>query len=415
MAKTFRTAKELEAIKTPGTWKDAGCKNLYLQVTKTGDNPVTKSWLFRFMLDGRARSMGLDSYPLVSLVEAREAAENARRQVRKGIDPIEARKAGKVAERLEAARIVPFKEFAEGYIKAHEPGWRNAKHRQQWRNTLAKYVYPVMGDLPVSGITTDLVLKAIEPEWQAKTESMNRVRGRIEKILDAAKARGMRDGDNPARWVGHLKDLLPPRKRLRRIKHHPALAYALAPDFMTKLRLRDSIGAAALEFAILTAARTSEVVGARWSEFDLAAKTWTVPPERIKGNRQHVVPLTPRAVAIVRKMKGAHKEWVFPGYKGEHLGDNAMLTLLDRMGFGHVTTHGMRSMFRTWAGEQTIFPREVVEVCLAHINDDETEASYLRTEVPGTLFIDKRRELLNRWAKYLAGEVPLVRPAEAAE
>jgi integrase len=414
-SKRFKTSKELDAIKAPGTWKDAGCKNLYLQVAKTGDNPVTKSWLFRFMMDGRARSMGLDSYPLVSLVEAREAAENARRQVRKGVDPIEVRKAGKAAERLETARAVPLKEFAEGYIKAHEPNWRNPKHRQQWRNTLAQYVYPVMGEMPVSEITTDLVLKVIEPEWQTKTETMNRVRGRIEKILEAAKTRGLRTGDNPARWAGHLKELLPARKGRRHVKHHPALPYALAPDFMEELQVHDGVGALALEFTILTASRTAEVIGARWPEFDLGAKIWTVPAERIKGKLQHVVPLTPRTIAIIKKLKGVHKTWVFPGYRDEHLGDNAMLTLLERMGFGHVTVHGMRSMFRTWAGEQTTFSREVAEVCLAHINDDETEAAYLRTEVPGTLYIEKRRKLLLAWARYLDGDTKPLKLMRAAE
>jgi integrase len=416
MPKTFKTAKEVEAIRQVGTWKDAGCRNLYLQVAKTGDNPVTKSWLFRFMMHGKADSMGLGGYPLVPLAEARDAALEARRLVRKGINPRIDREERKAAKKVESARAIPFRTYAQTYITQHEKNWRNQKHKDQWRNTLQSYVYPVFGEVPVPEVNTELVLKVIEPEWLTKTETMSRVRGRIEKILEAAKVDGLRDGENPARWAGHLKLKLPKReRRRRRVKHHPALPYAEAPAFMTKLRKLPSTSAAALEFCILTACRTSEAIAATWSEFDLDARAWTIPGDRMKGYLQHVVSLSPAAVRVLERMKGQHKTWVFPSYRDEHLGDNAMLALLDRMGFGHVTTHGMRSTFRTWAGEQTIFPREVVEVCLAHINDDETEAAYLRTEVPGTLFIDKRRELLNRWAKYLAGEVPLVRPAEAAE
>lgn len=415
MPKTFKTAREVEAIREVGTWKDAGCRNLYLQVARTGDNPVTKSWLVRFMMDGKADSMGLGGFPLVPLADARDAALEARRLVRKGINPRVDREEKKAAKKLDAARAIPFRDYAENYITAHEKGWRNEKHKDQWRNTMKGYVYPVLGDIPVPEITTELVLKVIEPEWQAKNESMNRIRGRIEKILESAKTDGLRDGDNPARWAGHLKNKLPAHSRKRRIKHHPALRYADAPAFMTALRPRDSIAAAALEFCILTACRTSEVIGALWEEIDFDKCIWTVPANRIKGELQHVVPLSPAAMAVLKRMKGGHKDWIFPGYKGKHLGDNAMLTLLDRMGFGHVTTHGMRSMFRTWAGEQTTTPREVVEICLAHINDDETEKAYLRTEVPGTLYLGKRRDLMNLWAKYLAGEVPLAEHKIAAE
>lgn len=414
-ARTFKTVKELDAIKAPGMYRDAGKEagpNLYLQVTAGRGDAFAKSWVFRFMLAGKARYMGLGGYPLVPLMEARDAALEARRLVRQGMDPIDARNAKAATDTLEQARAIPFKEFAESYITAHESTWSNPKHRQQWRNTMKGRVYPVMGNVAIHAINTDLVLRAIEPEWKIKTESMNRIRGRIEKILDAAKAKGLRSGDNPARWVGHLKDLLPARKRLQRVKHHPALQYSLAPAFMAKLRTQESISAYALEFCILVAARTCEVIGARWSEFDLEAATWTIPPERIKKRRQHIVPLCPRALAVIEKMIGAHKTWVFPGYKGKHLGDNAMLTLVDRMGYGQITPHGMRSMFKTWAGEQTPFPNDVVEVCLAHVEGNATVAAYLRTEIPGMLYFDKRQKLLQAWESYLAGDV---RPVAAAE
>jgi integrase len=415
VARVFKTVREIEAIKKPGTWRDAGCKNLYLQVSQTPDRPVTKSWLFRFMLNGKAGNMGLGAYPVVSLEEARDAALDARRQVRKGIDPAEAKRTKKAEAAAALARAITFREYATNYVDARQGTWRNEKHRQQWRNTLAGYVYPVMGDLPMPEITTDLVLQVIEPEWLTKNETMRRIRGRIEKILDAAKTDGLRSSDNPARWGGHLKNKLPHHSRKRRIRHHPALRYAQAPAFMAGLRQRAGIAAAALEFVILCASRTTEAVGAAWNEIDFDARTWTVPAGRIKGELQHVVPLSDPAIAVLQRMKGGHKTWIFPGYRGRHLGDNAMLVLLGKMGFGHVTTHGMRSTFRTWAGEQTTTPREVVEVCLAHINDDETESAYLRTEVPGTLYIDKRRALLNAWATYLAGDGVLAAIAPAAE
>jgi integrase len=415
MPKSFKTAKEVDAIKHVGTWRDAGCKNLYLQVSKSGKNPVTKSWLFRFMMAAKADSMGLGGYPVVPLAEARDAALEARRLVRRGINPRVDRDEKKAAQKRDAAKAIPFKEYAENYITLHEKGWRNPKHRQQWRNTLATYCYPVFGALPVPEITTDLVVQVLEPHWLNKIETMNRVRGRIEKILEAARVDGLRAGENPARWVGHLKHKLPKRDRKRRVKHHPALKYSEAPDFMVELRMQEGVAAEALEFCILTATRTTETICARWDEIDHKARTWTIPAGRIKGELQHVVPLTPAAMRVLKRMKGAHKDWIFPSYRDNHLGDNAMLTLLDRMGFGHVTTHGMRSSFRTWAGEQTTFPGQVAEVCLAHINDDETEAAYLRTEVPGTLFLDKRRKLMEAWSRYLAGETKPVKLMTAAE
>jgi integrase len=415
MPRTLKTVREIEAIKKPGTWRDAGCKNLYLQVSQTPDRPVTKSWLFRFMLNGKAGNMGLGAYPVVSLEEARDAALEARRQVRKGVDPAEAKRAKKAETAAALARAITFREYAEAFIDAHEPTWRNPKHRQQWRNTMASYVYPVMGDTAVPEVTTEQVLQVIAGDWLTKNETLRRIRGRIEKILDAAKTDGLRSGDNPARWAGHLKNKLPHHSRKRRIRHFPALRYAQAPAFMTQLRQRDGVAAAALEFVILCASRTSEACGARWDEIDFGARTWTVPPGRIKGELQHVVPLSDPAIAVLNRMKGGHKTWIFPGYRGRHLGDNAMLVLLDKMGFGHVTTHGMRGTFRTWSGEQTTMPREVVEVCLAHINDDETEDAYLQAEVPGTLYIDKRRALMKAWAAYLAGDGVRAKLVPAAE
>lgn len=414
-SKVFKTAKELDAIKTSGTWKDASCRNLYLQVTKSGDNPATRSWLFRFMLNGRARSMGLDSYPLVSLVEAREAAEDALRLVRRGIDPIEARNADRAQVRHDAARAIPFREFAEKYIRTHEASWKNQKHKDQWRNTMAQYVYPVIGNVTFQSITNVMVRTIIEKDWLTKNQSMNRIRGRIERIWSAAKAEKLCGGENPARWRDNLSELLPAPKRLQRVVHHPALPYAQAPLFTTKLRTQKGIAAAALEFAILTAARTSEVIAARWSEFDLEAKNWTVPADRIKCGKQHVVPLSAPAIAVLERLKGLHAEFVFSSHKNKHLGDNAMLVLLDRMGYGHITTHGMRSTFRTWVGEQTNYAHKVAEVCLAHVEGSETVAAYERCEVPGTLYLDKRRDLMAAWAAYLGGDATTNTVSRAAE
>ena len=279
------TARAVAALNTPGRYGDG--IGLWLQVSETG----TKSWLFRYQKDGRARHMGLGALHTVSLAEARDRARQARQLLLDGIDPIEARNAARLAARAEAAKGLTFRDCALRYIKAHEAGWRNPKHRAQWRATLETYAFPYFGDLSSAAVDTGLVLKALEPIWTAKPETASRVRGRIESVLDWAAARGYRQGENPARWRGHLDKLLPARRKVRAVKHHAALPWSDLPGFMADLRQREGIAARALAFAILTAARTGEVIGARWDEFDLAERLWTIPGERMKAGKPHRVPV----------------------------------------------------------------------------------------------------------------------------
>jgi integrase len=284
---------------------------------------------------------------------------------------------------------------AEAYIAAHEGGWRNEKHRQQWRNTLASYVYPVMGELPVADITTAHVLQILEPIWQEKPETASRVRGRIETVLDAAKAREYRKGENPARWRGHISQILPARSRLTR-GHHKAMSYNAIPEFVGKLRQREAVAALALEFVILTATRTSEALGASWSEVDIEKATWTIPGARMKAGKEHRVPLSPRAIEILEAAKPLGAEWLFPSGRGDPLSGMAMTMLLRRMK-QDATVHGFRSGFRDWSAECTGYAHEVCEMALAHVIGNKAEAAYRR----GDLF-EKRRKLMEAWATYCA-------------
>lgn len=384
------TAKGIETTRRAGYWADGG--GLYLQVTATR----AKSWIFRFQLRGRAREMGLGSLNAVSLLQARQKAAECRRLLADGVDPLEARRAQDAAQALAEARSLTFRQCGETYIKAHTAGWRNGKHADQWTNTLQTYAYPVIGSLPVADVDTALVLRILEPIWTAKHETATRVRARIEAVLDWATARGYRAGDNPARWRGHLEKLLPEIKKKERVRHHPALPYGDMSEFMAKLRKQEGIAPLALEFTILTAARTGEVIGARPEEFDLDKAVWTVPARRTKAHREHRVPLAPRALAIVREQIEQGGEYVFPGgRKGEPLSGMAMLMLLRRMGRAEITVHGFRSAFKDWASEETSFPNIVSEAALAHVVGDATEAAYRR----GSLF-QKRQQLMAAWAKF---------------
>lgn len=385
------TALQVFKMTAPGRYGDGG--GLWLQVSPAG----TKSWLFRFMLDGRARQMGLGAVSDVTLAEAREAARDARRLSREGIDPIDEREQKRAEMRAARMRHVTFRDCAERYMKAHEAGWRNPKHRDQWRSTLTTYADPVLGELSVSQIDTALVLKVLEPIWLAKPETASRTRGRIEAVLDWAQARGYRKGENPARWRGHLDKLLPSKARVRRVEHHGALPYQRVPAFITELRLKPFVSARALEFTILTAARTGEVIGARWPEIDLDEASWTVPAERMKAGREHRVPLCAHAVAILHGMPREDGGFAFPGAKPKSgLSNMAMLQLLRGMdGTEGLTVHGFRSAFRDWAAEQTDYPREVAEAALAHTISDKVEAAYRR----GDLF-EKRRRLMEDWAAF---------------
>lgn len=387
------SAAGVNALKEQGRYADG--LGLYLQVSSSG----TKSWLFRFQRDGQPRQMGLGPLHTVSLADARQQAAQARRMLLDGIDPIEARQAARARARTEAAKGISFRQCAERYIAAHEAAWRNDKHRAQWRSTLETYCHPIFGDLPAAAIDTGLVLKALEPIWTSKPETASRVRGRVESVLDWATVRGHRAGENPARWRGHLDKLLPARSKVARIKHHAALPYGELPAFMEELRGRDGIAARALEFAILTAARTGEVIGARWSEVDLAAKVWTIPGERMKGGREHRIPLSQRALELLERLpREKDGEFVFMGgRKGKGLSNMALLETLRRMECGDLTAHGFRSTFRDWAAETTGYPSEVVEMALAHAIGSKVEAAYRR----GDLF-EKRRRLMQEWAGYCA-------------
>lgn len=397
----------------PGRHADGG--GLHLLVKETG----ARSWVYRFMLDGKTRDIGLGAAAgpdAVSLADARDAAAALRLKVKSGTDPL-AERQQRAAEALAAAQAaqvagITFKAVAEAHIAANEDGWRNDKHRQQWRNTLATYVYPVIGELPVAEVGTAHVLQILEPIWKAKAETASRVRGRMETILDAAKARGYRGGENPARWRGHIAQILPARTRLSR-GHHTAMPYEAIPAFMAQLRKRDAMAALALEFAILTAARTGEVIGATWAEVDLAKAVWTIPATRMKAGKEHRIPLSPRTVEILEAVKPLGKEWLFPATKGGKLSSMAMSMLLRRMKVD-VTVHGFRSGFRDWAAERTSYAHEVCEMALAHVIGNKAEAAYRR----GDLF-DKRRRLMVDWATYCGSgsaagaKVTPIRKAEA--
>jgi integrase len=380
----------------PGRHADGG--GLHLLVKETG----ARSWVYRFMINGKSRDVGLGPAGKdgISLAAARDARDALRLKVKAGIDPIEERdrQAAAALAAAQAAKIasVTFKSAAATYISANEEGWRNDKHRQQWRSTLETYVYPVIGDLQVSEISTAHVLAILEPMWKTKAETAGRVRGRIETILDAAKARGYRDGENPARWRGHIAQILPARAKLAR-GHHKALAYDQLPAFMDDLRQREAIAALALEFTILTASRTGEVIGARWDEVDLEKGIWIIPATRMKAGREHRVPLSAQAVDILKGTEALGKPWLFPSARGGTLSGMAMSMLLRRMNVD-VTVHGFRSCFRDWAAECTAYPHEVAEMALAHTVESKVERAYRR----GDLF-DKRRRLMESWAAHCAG------------
>jgi integrase len=390
------TALKVAKVNEPGRYGDGG--GLVLQVSKWG----TKAWLFRYEREGRERQMGLGPLGTISLAEARGRAAEARKLLLDGLDPLAVRQDRRQAAQLAAARRTTFRDCAEKYVTAQEAGWRNEKHRAQWRATLARYAYPVIGELPVASVDTSLIIKILEPIWTIKTETASRLRGRIEKVLDWAKVRGFRQGENPARWQGHLDHLLPKKTKIAAVKHHPALPYSEIPAFMAELRARDGISARALEYAILTAARTGAVIGALWTEVDLASKVWTVPPQRagtkITGEdpKPRRVPLSDRALEILRSVPRENGNLhVFIGGKaGEPLSNMAMLELMREMRPGFVP-HGFRSTFKDWCSETTNYPNEVSEAALWHVVADDVEAAYRR----GDLF-EKHRRLMNDWARY---------------
>jgi integrase len=397
------TALKVEKAKKPGMYADGG--GLYLRVTPEG----ARNWVLRYMLDRKPHWMGLGPLALYGLADARARALDARKKRHDGIDPIEARRAERARQRLDAAKAITFRQCAETYIAAHRAEWRNGKHAAQWSATLATYAYPVIGALPVQSVDTGLVLKVLEPIWTAKPETASRVRGRLESILDSAKVCGYRDGENPAHWHGHLDKLLPAHSKVREVRHHAALPYSQMAAFLPTLRRQEGVVARGLEFLILTAARTGEVTGARWSEIDLLDKVWTLPAARMKAHREHRVPLSPRALAILSEMQAAHRSGddgalVFPSRKREKpLSNMAFLMLLRRVGRGDLTTHGFRATFKTWASERTLFQREIIEVALAHLmSGDKTEEAYWRGDL-----LAKRRRLMEAWAAFCSEPMQL--------
>jgi integrase len=382
----------LARAKKPGFFGDGG--GLYLQISRYAGSA---SWVFRYRAGGRLRDHGLGSLDTWSLAEARKRAKKCRQLRDEGRDPIEERRAERENAKLDATKAMTFQACAERYIASHKAGWRNPKHAAQWPATLGAYVYRVFGELPAQAIDTGLVMKALEPIWTEKPETASRVRGWIESVLDWAKARGYRQGENPARWRGHLDHLLPARSKVRRVRHYPALSYAELPAFMAALRAQEGFAARALEFAILTAARTGEVIGARWDEMNIAGRLWTVSAERMKAGKEHRVPLSDAALVIVEQMASIRScEFVFPGAKANRpLSNMVFLMLLRRMGHGELTVHGFRSTFSDWCSEHTNFPAEVREMALAHVVGDKVEAAYCR----GDLF-EKRRQLAQAWARF---------------
>jgi integrase len=353
------TALKVMKVKKPGMYADGA--GLYLQVSGDGVIKVAKSWIFRFTLRGRSREMGLGSLSTFGLAEARTKATECRRLIYEGIDPIEARKAARAKAALDAAASLTFSDCTKQYIEAQRSGWRNAKHAAQLSTTIKTYAEPIVGTLPVQSVDTSLVMKIIEPLWSKKPETASRLRGRIEAVLDWATVRGYRQGDNPARWRGHLDKLLLARAKVRKVKHHAALPYQELPGFMAALRAQDGVSARALEFLILTAARTGEVIGALPGE--IKDNVWAVPAGRMKASKEHRVPLSVPAQAIVEKMRSEHESaFLFPGGKRDKpLSNMAMLALLERMSSSDLTAHGFRSTFRDWAAECTAYPNEVVE------------------------------------------------------
>jgi integrase len=393
-----KKAKELSALavsrlKGPGRYAVGGVDGLHLRIV--GES---RAWVLRIKIGDRRCDIGLGAYPEITLADARDFAREHRKKVREGIDPLQERQQARAALRVERAQSKTFKECAEAYVEAHEAGWKNPKHRQQWANTLKDYAYPIFGKLPVASVDTALVLDVLNPIWSAKTETAKRVRGRVESVLDWAKVRGYRNGENPARWRGHLDKLLPKPSKVAKVEHHAALPYGEIGAFMADLRKRDGTSARALEYSILTVARSGEVRGATWAEIDLVGKVWTIPGHRMKAGKEHRVPLSDAAVALLKalpRLKGS--EYLFPAPKGGALSDMALTAVLKRMGRNGVTQHGFRSTFRDWAGETTAYPREVIEHALAHQLKDKAEAAYQRGDL-----LAKRARLMSDWETYCA-------------
>ncbi len=387
------------AVRKLKTGRHGDGRGLWLQVV-TAERRSRRAWVFRFTIAGRERWMGLGNASDVSLAEAREQADLARKLIRQGVDPIEHRKTSRRVAVEADARAVTFAQAAGHYVANNEGAWRHPKTLEQWHSSMRRYVLPVIGELTCQQIGTDHVLKILEPIWHRKPETAGRLRGRLEIVLSYATVRGWRDGPNPAVWRGHLQLMLPAKGKISKVKHHAALGWREMPAFMTQLRARDGLGTRALAFAILTAARSGEVRGARWNEIDLERAVWTLPAERMKSQREHRVPLSAPALSILADLAQLKdgSGLIFHGQRaGKPMSDMTLTAVLRRMGRGDLTAHGFRSSFRDWAAETTAHPNHVVEQALAHAIGDKVEAAYRR----GDLF-EKRITLMAEWAAYLS-------------
>ena len=389
---------QVSRLKEPGAHAVGGVAGLQLKINEAG----ARSWVLRATIGGKRRDMGLGGYPDVTLAQARERARAARDQIHEGGDPIRARQQARSAVAAASARARTFDQCVQAYLKAKSGEWKNAKHRAQWSSTLDLYASPVLGKMLVTDIELSHVLTVLEPVWTTKTETASRLRGRIETVLDWATVRKYRAGENPARWRGHLDQLLARPRKIKKVKHHPAVQIDQAGPFMADLRKIEGTSARALEFAVLTAARSGEVRGARWSEIDFAAKLWTVPAERMKAKREHRVPLSKQALQLlegIERIEGT--DLVFPGRQPlKPLSDMSLTACMRRMGYkdrqGRVCVpHGCRSTFRDWAAERTSYPGDMAEIALAHTIDSETEAAYRRGDM-----LAKRGRMMQAWADY---------------
>ncbi len=398
-----KTTEKLLRRGEPGKHFDGA--GLYLIIS----SPTAAYFERRYELNGKAHWMGLGAAKTFSLAEARERNRRISQLLADGIDPLERKRAERAAAKTEAAKALTFAEAAKAYFEQHEKKWKNAKHRNQFANSLTEYAFPKIGNLPVAAIDTGEVLKVLEQPvdaergypagrfWDVRSETASRVRGRIENVLGWATVRRYRSGDNPARWRGHLDNVLPARGQIAKVEHHPAAPYAELPAFVAALRKRDGTAAAALEFTILTAARTGETIGARWGEIDFHNAMWIIPAGRMKASREHRVPLSKRAIEILKALpREDANEFIFLGPRRAGLSNAAMAAVLDRMDRGDITVHGFRSSFRDWAAESSVFPNEVVEMALAHTIGNKVEAAYRR----GDLF-EKRCKLMEAWATYV--------------
>ncbi|MBS0407252.1 MAG: integrase arm-type DNA-binding domain-containing protein [Proteobacteria bacterium] len=392
-----KKAKELSALavsrlSVAGNHAVGGVTGLYLYINDAN----ARSWVLRIVVGDKRRHIGLGGYPDVTLAQARDKARAARDEVSRGIDPIVQRRALASQLRAQQAADKTFKQAAQAYIEAHGDTWKNPKHRAQWVSTLTTYAYPHVGELAVRDIGQGHVLSILEPIWKTKNETASRLRGRIESVLDWATARGLRSGENPARWKGHLDKLLPAPSKVQKVEHHRALPIDEMPAFMQALRQREGLAARALEFAILTAARSGEARGAIWEEIDAKAKVWTIPAERMKAGREHRVPLSDAALHLLKALpRLADSPLVFPAPRGGQLSDMTLNAVMRRMQVDAVP-HGFRSTFRDWVAERTNHPRELAEQALAHTLESKVEAAYRRGDA-----LEKRRGMMQEWAEFI--------------